>query len=98
MTIKFNKNFKTINLITNSNKLTTPIKIISSGIIINKVDLEFIDKIFINNLVKYKIVTNQTRIDFDNINVTNNKYDYTRLDRMWILREQSKRINNRISR
>ena len=58
MTIKFNKNFKTINLITNSNKLTTPIKIISSGIIINKVDLEFIDKIFINNLVKYKIVTN----------------------------------------
>lgn len=58
MTIKFNKNFKTINLIINSNKLTFPIKIISNGIIINKVDLELVDRILVGGFVKYKIVTN----------------------------------------
>ena len=53
MTLTFNKHYKTIDQITNSNQLKHPIKITSTGLIINPQDLKYITKILTSNLIKY---------------------------------------------
>ena len=53
--IQFNTNYKTINQITNSNKLNRPVHIMSDGLYIDDSDLETVGKILDRNLIKYKL-------------------------------------------
>jgi hypothetical protein len=53
--IQFNTNYKTINQITNSNKLNRPIHIMSDGLYVDNSDLETVGKILDRNLIKYKL-------------------------------------------
>jgi|GWRWMinimDraft_12_1066020.scaffolds.fasta_scaffold45762_1 hypothetical protein len=56
--IQFNKNFKKsiYSDLINSNKLKSTIYINNNILYINSKDLEFVDKVFKRNLLKYKIV------------------------------------------
>jgi hypothetical protein len=56
--LKINKNFKSIiyNLLSNSNKLQSVFYINNNILIINKVDLEQVDKLLTNNFHKYKVI------------------------------------------
>ena len=56
--IQFNKNFKKsiYSDLINSNKLKFTIRISKDILYINRVDLEFVDKVLERNLLKYKIV------------------------------------------
>jgi len=60
MTLKINKNFRSIinNQLINSNKLNFKFQILNSNLIINKKDLEEVDKILTKNFHKYKVLTN----------------------------------------
>ena len=53
--IQFNTNYKTIDQITNSNKLNRPVHIMSDGLYIDDSDLETVGKILDRNLIKYKL-------------------------------------------
>jgi hypothetical protein len=57
--LKINKNFKSIiyNLLSNSNKLQSVFYINNNILIINKVDLEQVDKLLTNNFHKYKVIS-----------------------------------------
>ena len=59
MTLKINKNFKSIinSLLINSNKLDYSFQILNSNLIINRKDLENVDKLLTNNCHKYKVLT-----------------------------------------
>ena len=56
--LQFNQNFKKsiYQLLINSNKLKFTIRTSKNILYINKVDLEYIDKVLERNLLKYKIV------------------------------------------
>jgi hypothetical protein len=56
--LQFNQNFKKsiYQLLINSNKLKFTIRTSKNILYINKVDLEYIDKVLDRNLLKYKIV------------------------------------------
>jgi hypothetical protein len=56
--LQFNQNFKKsiYQLLINSNKLKFTIRTSKNILYINKVDLEYIDKVLNRNLLKYKIV------------------------------------------
>lgn len=56
--IQFNKNFKKsiYQSLLNSNKLKNPIYINNNILYINSKDIEFVDKVFERNLLKYKII------------------------------------------
>lgn len=56
--IQFNKNFKKsiYSDLINSNKLKSTIYINNNILYINSNDLEFVDKVFERNLLKYKII------------------------------------------
>jgi hypothetical protein len=56
--IQFNKNFKKsiYQSLLNSNKLKNPIYINNNILYINRIDLEFVDKVFERNLLKYKLI------------------------------------------
>jgi hypothetical protein len=58
MTLKINKNFKSIinSLLINSNKLNYSFQILNTNLIINKKDLEEVDKILNKNFHKYKVL------------------------------------------
>jgi hypothetical protein len=53
--IQFNTNYKTINQITNSNKLNRPVHIMSDGLYIDNSDIETVTKILDRELIKYKL-------------------------------------------
>ena len=53
--IQFNTNYKTIDQITNSNKLNRPVHIMSDGVYVDDSDLETIGKILDRNIIKYKL-------------------------------------------
>jgi len=53
--IKFNTNYKTIDQITNSNKLNRPVHIMSDGLYVEDSDIEAVTKILDRNLIKYKL-------------------------------------------
>jgi len=53
--IQFNTNYKTIDQITNSNKLNRPVHIMSDGVYADNSDLETIGKILDRNIIKYKL-------------------------------------------
>jgi len=53
--IQFNTNYKTINQITNSNKLNRPVHIMSDGLYVDNSDLETVGKILDRNIIKYKL-------------------------------------------
>jgi hypothetical protein len=53
--IQFNTNYKTINQITNSNKLNRPVHIMSDGLYVDDSDLETVGKILDRNIIKYKL-------------------------------------------
>ena len=57
MILKINKNFKSIitNQLINSNKLKFEFQVLNSNLLINKEDLEEIDKILTKNFHKYKV-------------------------------------------
>lgn len=57
MILKINKNFKTIitNQLINSNKLKFEFQVLNSNLLINKEDLEEVDKILTRNFHKYKV-------------------------------------------
>jgi hypothetical protein len=57
--LKINKNFKSIiyNLLSNSNKLQSVFYINNNILIINKIDLEQVDKLLTNNFHKYKVIS-----------------------------------------
>ena len=57
MILKINKNFRSIitNQLINSNKLKFEFQILNSNLLINKEDLEEIDKILTKNFHKYKV-------------------------------------------
>lgn len=57
MILKINKNFRSIitNQLINSNKLKFEFQILNSNLLINKEDLEEIDKILTRNFHKYKV-------------------------------------------
>jgi hypothetical protein len=59
MTLKINKNFKSIinSLLINSNKLDYSFQMLNSNLIINRKDLENVDKLLTNNCHKYKVLT-----------------------------------------
>lgn len=59
MTLKINKNFRSIinNQLINSNKLSYSFQILNSNLIINRFDLEEVDKILTRNFHKYKVLT-----------------------------------------
>ena len=61
MTLKINKNFKSIinNQLINSNKLNFKFQILNSNLIINKKDFEEVDKILTRNIHKYKVLQSQ---------------------------------------
>ena len=58
MTLKINKNFKSIinNQLINSNKLNYSFQILNSNLIINRKDFEEVDKILTRNIHKYKVL------------------------------------------
>jgi hypothetical protein len=58
MTLKINKNFRGIisSQLINSNKLKFEFKILNSNLLINKFDLEEVDKILTKNFHKYKVL------------------------------------------
>jgi len=58
MTLKINKNFKSIinNQLINSNKLNFKFQILNSNLIIDKKDFEEVDKILTKNIHKYKVL------------------------------------------
>jgi hypothetical protein len=58
MTLKINKNFKSIinNQLINSNKLNFKFQILNSNLIIDKKDFEEVDKILTRNIHKYKVL------------------------------------------
>ena len=53
--ILFNTVYKTINQITNSNKLNRPVHIIYSGLMADNSDIETITKILDREVIKYKL-------------------------------------------
>jgi len=53
--IQFNTNYKTIDQITNSNKLNRPVHIMSDGLYVDDSDLETVGKILDRNIIKYKL-------------------------------------------
>jgi len=53
--IQFNTNYKTINQITNSNKLNRPVHIMSDFLYIDNTDIETVTKILDRELIKYKL-------------------------------------------
>jgi len=53
--IKFNTNHKTIQIITNSNKLNRPVHIMYGGLLVDDSDIETVGKILDRNLIKYKL-------------------------------------------
>ena len=57
--LQINKNFKSIiyNLLSNSNKLQSVFYINNNILIINKIDLEQVDKLLTNNFNKYKVIS-----------------------------------------
>ena len=55
--IQFNTNYKTINQITNSNKLNRPIHIMSDGLYADSSDIETVTKILDRQELKYKLIT-----------------------------------------
>lgn len=57
MILKINKNFRSIinSQLINSNKLKFEFKILNSNLLINKEDLEEVDKILTRNFHRYKI-------------------------------------------
>jgi hypothetical protein len=57
MILKINKNFRTIitNQLINSNKLKFEFQVLNSNLLINKEDLEEVDKILTRNFHKYKV-------------------------------------------
>ena len=55
--IKFNTNYKTIQLITNSNKLNRPVHIMSDGLYTDDSDIETVTKILDRQELKYKLTT-----------------------------------------
>ena len=57
--LKINKNFKSIiyNLLSNSNKLQRVFYINNDVLIINKMDLEQVDKLLTRNFHKYKVIS-----------------------------------------
>jgi len=58
MTLKINKNFKSIinNQLINSNKLNFKFQIFNNKLLINKLDFEEVDKILTKNFHKYKVL------------------------------------------
>jgi hypothetical protein len=56
--LQFNQNFKKsiYQLLINSNKLKFTIRTSKNILYINKVDLEYVDKVLERNLLKYKVV------------------------------------------
>ena len=56
--IQFNQNFKKsiYKDLINSNKLKSTIRISKNILYINSKDLEFVDKVFERNLLKYKLI------------------------------------------
>jgi hypothetical protein len=58
MTLKINKNFKSIinNQLINSNKLSYTFQIFNNKLLINRFDFEEVDKILTKNLHKYKVL------------------------------------------
>ena len=58
MTLKINKNFKSIinNQLINSNKLNFKFQIFNNKLLINKLDFEEVDKILTRNIHKYKVL------------------------------------------
>jgi len=58
MTLKINQNFKSIinNQLINSNKLNFKFQIFNNKLLIDKKDLEEVDKILTRNLHKYKVL------------------------------------------
>jgi hypothetical protein len=57
MILKINKNFRSIitNQLINSNKLKFEFQVLNSNLLINKEDLEEVDKILTRNFHKYKV-------------------------------------------
>jgi len=57
MILKINKNFRSIitNQLINSNKLKFEFQVLNSNLLINKEDLEEVDKILTKNFHKYKV-------------------------------------------
>ena len=53
--ILFNTMYKTINQITNSNKLNRPVHIMSDGIYVDNSDIKTVTKILDREVVKYKL-------------------------------------------
>ena len=53
--IQFNTNYKTIDQITNSNKLNRPVHIIYGGLYVDNSDIETVTKILDREIVKYKL-------------------------------------------
>ena len=53
--IQFNTNYKTINQITNSNKLNRPVHIMYGGLLVDNTDIETVTKILDRELIKYKL-------------------------------------------
>ena len=53
--ILFNTMYKTINEITNSNKLNRPVHIIYGGLSVDNSDIETVTKILDREVVKYKL-------------------------------------------
>ena len=58
MTLKINQNFKSIinNQLINSNKLNFKFQIFNNKLLIDKKDLEEVDKILTKNFHKYKVL------------------------------------------
>jgi hypothetical protein len=58
MTLKINKNFKSIinNQLINSHKLNFKFQIFNNKLLINKLDFEEVDKILTKNFHKYKVL------------------------------------------
>jgi len=57
--LQINKNFKSIiyNLLSNSNKLQSVFYINNNILIINKIDLDQVDKLLTKNFHKYKVIS-----------------------------------------
>ena len=53
--ILFNTMYKTINQITNSNKLNRPVHIIYGGLMADNSDIETVTKILDREIIKYKL-------------------------------------------
>ena len=53
--IKFNTNYRTIEMITNSNKLNRPVHLMSDGLYADNSDIETVTKILDRQGLKYKL-------------------------------------------